>query len=200
MVFRRNSKVAEIASGVLLTLAIAIGAAACTGNSQSPLRVEAGVGASTSTSSTSIASTTDVTSTTILSTTTSTASTNPSTTRAAPSTSTTLAPAVTVTTYPPGGPVELNETDNGQTISVTRGQVLHISLPPPLGGIAATGWSPPGVSNLGALNVTSFNAQKVGAFSANLTAIGDGRSQVVVSYNCSGGACNGWGVFIIVSG
>ena len=87
--------------------------------------------------------------------------------------------------------------DNGHTITLRRGQILDIKLPPPP---VSKGWQPPQVSVPTVLLVLAHHAPAVGAFSATLRAQDPGRTQVVVSYRCPRGACNGWGILVEVTG
>jgi len=86
--------------------------------------------------------------------------------------------------------------DNGRTISLRPGEVLDITLPPPP---VTKGWQAPKVSVATVLPVLSYHAPSVGGFTAALRAQQPGRTQVVVSYRCSQGACNGWGIWVEVS-
>lgn len=87
--------------------------------------------------------------------------------------------------------------DNGHTVMLQPGEILDIKLPPPP---VTKGWQPPRVSVGTVLPVITYQAPAVGGFTATLRAQDPGRTQVVVSYRCSQGSCNGWGIWVQVSG
>ena len=95
----------------------------------------------------------------------------------------------------PAGSVELTPTDIGHTVRVHEGQELYVLLPPAPDHL---GWQAPKTST-DAIRITTFRNPPAGRFSAVVVAAHPGRAQLVVSYDCPQGACNGWGVLIAVS-
>ncbi len=95
----------------------------------------------------------------------------------------------------PAGSVKLTPTDVGHTVRVRQGQELYVLLPPAPDRL---GWQAPKTST-DAIRIATFRNPPAGGFSAVVAAAHPGRAQLVVSYDCPQGSCNGWGVFIVVS-